>query len=457
MNLDHADEIIASGEGWTQNMFTCFATTCVRDIRFSFRQMPRFDRDILKEWLAWGQRRAKFIFNCRPLFDQPRDPNEGVAGFSHVGRGRGVIYLFNCSFDKAEVELLLDENAGFRPSDARLPAYIVYPMRARLPGDKLSYGEVLKVPIAPKDCLVIEVGLEKPQMPSLYADYEKTIASVERSFDTIFKVSLAHITEAMKRGPVRIEIGDSKRDLRLASQIIETLGSAVGHRINMDECRAVPVDDAQCRLIIGTHEGLSNHPDVGKRFRETLYNRYLEWDGRLISAPLAVEMSGEKRRTFCLIAPRPEQLARLAINLVSATLQEAHDTGTDYPDPKWGGHAITVAVQDGRQVLRFRPLMKGVENAVMPNDLDLVRYEIHVERDGERTLLWREDIPPFSAVAGDVRWWDDRIIPVADFAGRNVTFHFSAVPKDGRNETPLAMGGFDHIALLQIEAAADTP
>jgi hypothetical protein len=108
VNLKHTGQLIPSGEGWTQNMFTCFATTAVRDVRFSFSQMPAFDRDILKEWLAWDRGRSRFIFNCRPLFEPADDPNEGVVGYSHVGEGRGVIYLFNQSFDPTEAVLKLD-------------------------------------------------------------------------------------------------------------------------------------------------------------------------------------------------------------------------------------------------------------------------------------------------------------------------------------------------------------
>jgi len=450
VNLEHTGQLIPAGEGWTQNMFTCFATTAVRDIRFSFRQMPAFDREILKEWLAWDRQRAQFIFNCRPLFELPKDPNSGIVGFSHVAEGRGVIYLFNCTFDKSDAEVRLDERTGFRSGNTGLPACIVYPMRARLAENTLSYGQVLKVPIAAKDCLVIEVGLEGPGKLAPYADYEKTIAMVRRSFDTLFRVSVDRITEAVKREPVRIEIGDSQRDHRLAAQIIETFGAAVGRRISMDECLAVPLNDAKCRLIIGTHEGLSNHPDVGQHFRETLYDRYLEWEDLLISAPLVAEMPGEKHPTFCLIAPRPEQLARLAINLVSETLQKAHDTITDHPAPKWNHHSITVAVPADQPVLRFRPLMKLAGAITMPNDLDLVRYEIRAERDGEQTLLWREDIPPFRTVGGPAGWWEDRIVSVADLAGQEVTFHFAAGHIDGREKQPMALGGFDHMALLAL-------
>ena len=114
--------LIPSGEGWTQNMFTCFATTAVRDVRFSFRQMPAFDKDILRQWLAWDRKRTRFVLNCRPLSRQGTDPNDGVSGYSHVADGRGVIYLFNSSFSLAEAKVTLDENVGFSPADRDLRA-----------------------------------------------------------------------------------------------------------------------------------------------------------------------------------------------------------------------------------------------------------------------------------------------------------------------------------------------
>jgi hypothetical protein len=455
VNLTHTDQIIPAGEGWTENMFTCFATTCIRDIRFAFRQMPAFDRDILKEWLAWDRRRTQFIFNCRPLGEMPKEPNSGIAGFSHVGQGRGVIYLFNCSFGQAEATLMPDENAGFRPSDTAVSAYIVYPMRARLAEGKLSYGQSLKVPIAGKDCVVIEVGLEAPDKPAAYAEYVKAVASVKRSFDALFQASADDIVAAVRRGPIRVEVGQTAQDRRLAAEVIETLGAAIGRRLSMDDLTRTPLNEAGSRLIIGTHDGLSGHSDVGKHFKETLYNRYLDWEGKLISAPLAAQLPGAKPPTFCLIAPRPEQLARLAIELVPKVTAKATAAGTDNPEPQWASHSMPVSVPAGQPILRFRPLMKLVGALVMPGDLDLVRYEIHAERNGQQTLLWREDIPPFCSFRESGGWWDDRVISIADLAGQEVTFHFTAAHVDGRKQGPMAQGGFDRIGLLSLAPAGE--
>jgi hypothetical protein len=297
---------------------------------------------------------------------------------------------------------------------------------------------------------VIEVGLQAPGKLAPYADYEKAAASVRRSFDTMFRASADDILGAVRRGPIRLEIGNVTSNRTLAVQIMETLGAVVGRRTSVDECTNTSLADAGCRLIIGTYEGLAGHPEIGRHFKETLYNRYIEWDGQLISAPLAVELPGGKQPAFCLIAPRPEQLVRLAMNLASAAAQKARPAGSEHPDAQWDNPAVTASVPAGRPVLRFRPLMKLVGAFAMPNDLSLVRYEINAERDGKRTLVWREDIPPFCTFRGQGVWWGDRIVSVADLAGQNVTFHFTAAHVDGRNTGPMAQGGFDHVALLSL-------
>jgi len=89
----------------------------------------------------------------------------------------------------------------------------------------------------------------------------------------------------------------------------------------------------------------------------------------------------------------------------------------------------------------------------MPNDLSPVRYEIHAERDGRQVLLWHETIPPFCSVVGQAGWWGDRLVSVADLAGQQVTLRFSAKHTDGRADPPLALGGFDRVALLNLGTA----
>lgn len=449
INLKHTGLLIPTGEGWTQNMFTCFATTAVRDIRFSFAQMPAFDREILREWLAWDRRRSRFIFHCRPFLQAGDDPNRGVDGYSHVGRGRGVIYLFNRSFKPETAEFSLDEHVGFRPEDRSLAAHLVYPTRARLERERLSYGETLRVPLIGKDCAVVEVGLEEPREPSPYSDYVEALGQVRRSYETIFLISPEAVFDAARQGPVRLEIGPSPRDRRLAGQILETIGAATGRRITVDECVAVTRGESRCRLIIGSIEGLLEHEEIGDRFREVFYGRYVSWEGKLYSASLAAELPGPGPPTYCLIAPRPEQLARLSIDLTEALLEGAETLAEPpLPEGAWSAYSFTVDVPPGKPMLRFEPVVRQFRHLALPGDLEMVRFQIHAEHDGERSLVWQEDIPPFAAVGrgpvpssfGGMQWWRDRVVSIADLAGKHVTFHFSAVPIDGRTHPQLEIG-----------------
>ncbi len=453
IHLAHADDIIACGEGWTQNMFTCFATTAVRDIRFSFTQMPAFDREILKEWLAWGQDRSRFIFNCRQVFEMPADPNRGVVGFSHVGEGQGVLYLFKAAFEGATATLRLDEQAGFRRGDAGLSAYIVYPVKARLGAGTVSYGDALEIPIAGKDCVVIEVGLDAPRDAAPYVAYERMVKLVRRSFRTLFLSPVRKMIDDVGAGPTWMTVGNDPRDRRVAKQIVESLGAAIGRRMDPAKLTATARDEAACDLFVGTHEGLSENAEVGELFREVLYNRYVAWDRQYISAPVTLAMGRGDRPVYGLVAPRPEQLARLAIDLTAAILKDARALAPEAPEAPgavWEDSSLTVRVPAERGVLRFRPLMKLQGALVMPNDLSLVRYEIRAAADGAERLIWSEEIPPFATRAGDGGWWQDRVVSLSDLADREVTFQLSAKHVDGRDHDPRAVGGFDRVAVMQL-------
>jgi hypothetical protein len=446
VNLKHTGLLIPSGEGWTQNMFTCFATTAVRDIRFSFAQVPQFDKDVLKGWLAWDRQRTRYIFNCRPLFTPNRTPNEGIMGYSHVGSGEGVIYLFNSSFDLANAEVLLDEGAGFNPTDKNLSAYMVYPMKAPLGVGKISYGDTLSVPIIGKDCVVIEVGLEIPKNLESYAKYEQVSRSIRRSFKPLYLTPPEEIFNASGSGLLKVEVGQSPRDRRLAHQILEVFGAETGKRLVLEECAGLPAEKAKCHLIIGTNEGLSTHTEIGVRFRQMLYNQYIQWGDELISAPLIAKLSDSDLSTYCFIAPRPEQLAELAKELASAlsSRRQVHWT-REKADVSSDLSFSTTVPASGRPALSFNPVIRSVYRRPLPSDLELIRFEVHTEHNGGRELLWSEDIPPFET-AGEP-WWRNRFVPLTDLAGQNVTFHLTSRFTDNRVGVELTIG-FGEVSIL---------
>lgn len=445
-NLEHTGLLVPSGEGWTQNMFTCFATTAVRDIRFSFAQMPQFDKDVLKEWLAWDRKRTRYVLNCRPLFRPAKTPNEGIMGYSHVGSGAGVIYLFNSSLDTSAAELTLDESAGFRPIDKNLSACMVYPMRAPVSSGTVSYGDKLSVPIIGKDCIVIEVGLQRPKNLDSYANYERLTRTITRSFKPIYKTSTEEIFSAGADGLLKVDAGTSPRDRVLARQILEVLGAESGKRLSLEECAALSAAEAKCRLVIGTNEGLSAHPEIGDMFRQVLYNQYIQWGDELISAPLVAKLPGSTS-TYCLIAPRPEQLAELAKELASqfAAGRQVYKAKEQRGVSPELAFSVKVPSSD-KPTLSFKPVIKRKYRRPLPSDLEMIRFEIHAEHNGRRSLSWSQDIPPF--VSGAEPWWRDRFVPVQDLAGKDVTFHLTSKFTDNRTGVDLEFG-FSDVSILK--------
>lgn len=440
VNLKHTGLLIPSGEGWMQNMFTCFATTAVRDIRFSFGQMPQFDKDILKEWLAWDRKRTKFIFNCRPVvLGENRKPNKGMDVISHVRSGKGVMYIFNRSFDLVRTDIKLNEKAGFEPSD-QASAYMVYPMKASL--GQLSFGQSLKVPVIGKDCVVIEVGLERPEEVRNLSEYEQIAKTVHRSFQPAYRVSAERLFDVCRNNSIVLQVGNSPRDRRLAGEIVDTLGAANGTRIEMKQWENSPSSNADYRIIVGTSQGLSSHPKISAKFVQTLYNEYIDWNGRLYSAPLLVEFESSDIPTICLIAPRPEQLAQLSIDLTNRHLK-GYEEATKLTPPK--SDSFIVPAND--PLLRFEPTISYVVHAPLPGTLEPVRFDIEVETNGRTVSIWNEEIPPFCC-ARNRKWWKDRVVSLKQFAGREVRLNFTAKHIRGPGH-PDFLFGFKRISILE--------
>jgi hypothetical protein len=466
VNPAHKDFIISSGEGWTFNMFTCFATTAVRDIRFCFDQMAQFDIDILKEWLAWDRERSKYIFDLRLVYPLDDKPNEGLMGYSHVGKGEGVIYLFNKGFVKAQAEFTLNEKIGFWPENTSVSAHIVYPVKAPLGDGTISYGETVHVPVIGKDCVVIETGLEKPEGSIGYSEYESMADSVVRSFKPVVLTSIDDIVEVLKDsgGAVRVETGENWRDRELALRVMDTLGARVGIRFNLNKCIERSALDADCRIVIGTYDGLKNHPDIGRSFTEELYSRYINWrDGKRYSAGLIARLYGQGKPTFCLIAPRPDQLAKLAEHLTrtflvdKARVVHSADTKKIVSD-----YSFKVVIPAGEPFLRFRPLIKAPplmsieESAAAP----IVHFRIIAEEDGKSTLLWQDGIAPYHywarKEATTPPWLQSptRLISLSDLANKDITLHFRAHSAKG-SKSPIKLG-FLEIAIMGEGESKDT-
>ncbi len=457
VNPAHKDFIISSGEGWTLNMFTCFATTAVRDIRFCFDQMAQFDIDILKEWLAWDRERSKYIFDLRLIYPLDDKPNDGLMGYSHVGKGEGVIYLLNKGFEKAQAEFTLNEKIGFWPKNTSVSAYIVYPVKAPLGNGTISYGQIVKVPVIGKDCVVIETGLEKPEELIRYSEYERMADSVVRSFEPVVLTSIDNMVKVLEDsgGAVRVETGENWRDRELALRIMDTLGARAGMRFNLDKCIERSASNADCRIVIGTYDGLKSHPDIGRNFTEELYSRYINWrDKKRYSAGLITKLYGQGKPTFCLIAPRPDQLAKLAEYLTRTALADKAEVAYSADTLKLvNDYSFKAVIPAGAPALRFRPLIQAPQMSVEDSAAaPIIRFRITAEEDGKYTLLWQDGVAPYHfwarKEATTAPWLQSptRLISLSDLAKRDVTLHFQAHSAKG-SKSPIK-SGFLEIAIM---------
>jgi hypothetical protein len=457
VNPAHKDFIISSGEGWTFNMFTCFATTAVRDIRFCFDQMARFDIDLLKEWLAWDRERSKYVFNLRLVYPLDDKPNEGLMGYSHVAKGEGVIYLLNKGFKTAQAEFTLNEKIGFRSENTNVSAYMVYPVKAPLGDGTISYGETVKVPVIGKDCVVIETGLERPDELVRYSEYERMADSVVRSFEPVVLTPIDDIAAALRasRGAVRVETGQNWRDRELALRVMDTLGARAGMRFDLNKCTERSASDADCRIIIGTYDGLKSHPDVGRNFTQELYSRYINWrDKKRYSAGLIARLDGQDKPTFCLIAPRPDQLAKLAEHLTRTVLADkAEGAQSSDPSKLVNDYSFKAVIPAGLPVLRFRPVIQAPQMSVEDSAAaPIVRFSITAEEEDKRTLLWQDGVAPYHDWGAKSALWlqsPTRLISLSDLASKEVTLHFQAYSAEASKLS--IRSGFLETAILDEE------
>ena len=175
---------------------------------------------------------------------------------------------------------------------------------------------------------------------------------------------------------------------------------------------------------------------------DTLYGKYIDWNGRLYSAPLVVESESSGIPTIYLIAPRPEQLAQLSMDMTDRLIKQYRETIELSPlkaDP--------VVVPANSPLLCFEPFFSYIIHAPLPDTLEPVRFELEVETDGKTISLWSEEIPPFCS-AHDAKWWKDRVVSLKAFAGREVRLTATAKHTSGPGH-PNFLFGYKRIAILE--------
>lgn len=369
--------------------------------------------------------------------------------------GAGLLYLFNQSFDLAESGITLDESSGFKSSDHNISAHMVYPVRAPIAGGKLSYGDHLQVPIIGKDCVVIEIGLEEPSEAHGFGYYENLANSVNRSFNTIFSVPYDELISACNSGELLVEVGNKKTDYILGKNILEGIGAFAGRTLNIEECLLTDPASAAVRLIIGTHEGLCGHPEIGGRFREIMYNRYIDWEGGLVSGPLVAKLESGAIPTYCLIAPRSEQLQQLATDLHAKLTKNAVVLR------RMQGGRIASKIQSPldltseRVALRFQPMIVAAKDKHVPYDMEdygdisMVRYEITVTNGEEKKRVWTEERAPFLTYrAGQLQ---ERLLSLNGLSrGGASTIDLKAEFVDGNQYEDIAIG-FRNVEFVELD------
>ncbi len=187
---------------------------------------------------------------------------------------------------------------------------------------------------------------------------------------------------------------------------------------------------------------------------------YIAWNDKLYSAPLVARLEGESPATYCLIVPRPEQPARLSIELTARVLDRAK-TLLEPPAPEavWQEHAFELEVPAGKAALRFHPVVRQAGHVAVPGDLALIHFRIDVEREGKRTPIWADPIPPFAVLgrgpvstsSGGMAWWRDRVVSLADLEGERVRIRLSAAPADGRRHPQMQIG-YDRLEVVDVSA-----
>ena len=159
--------------------------------------------------------------------------------------------------------------------------------------------------------------------------------------------------------------------------------------------------------------------------------------------------------TYCLIAPRSDQLARLAVDLVAEVTAGAKPVhAVQLPEQRRPESAHRLHMPSGRLALKFRPFVdsplwsaagKRDRHTTIPGDLGMIRFEIEVERAGQKSLLWAEDVAPFYGP----EWWEDRVVPLAGLNDEEVTLIFRSFHVDGIGDHRI-WPGYQDISVVRM-------
>ena len=160
--------------------------------------------------VAWQHGETPRFSDAPPM---PREPY----GYAHVTNNAGLLLLRNPWIACQSYRLKLDESLGFSPNAQELSAVSLYP-EPRLYGERLKFGDVLEVPLAPYETLVLalKAGPGVSDVPQASTAVRKHL-NVQRCERTVQRVAFSDTGPAM--GPDwTCRLGDVRSAVRVACE-----------------------------------------------------------------------------------------------------------------------------------------------------------------------------------------------------------------------------------------------
>jgi len=317
---ESTDYVVSQGVGWKQTLFSALATSLVRDFRLNLLFTSREDREFMRRWLQWGRENAEYLSRTK-VFLSPPDW-ESLEGYSHLRDNRGFIFVFNPSFQVKELTLVFDETIGFRRGGGRVTLRMLHPAEAAIsePKASWSYGEAVRLPVPPKDCLILEVapaGKKPPVDPERekaeYRRFLEDVGRLDRSYQPLIYLDYEALETAFLEDPPTILCaeGSPREELML---------KALQRTVNLVSGSACPVKrrpgprDLEGNIVVMAHRGTRRIlSEVGfDRFVEGYHDVFVQTpDGRLSSACVVETLRSPRapgKLVLLVLAPELEQL-----------------------------------------------------------------------------------------------------------------------------------------------------
>ncbi|MHB0999716.1 MAG: NPCBM/NEW2 domain-containing protein [Armatimonadota bacterium] len=151
-----------------------------------------------------------------PVAPMPREPY----GYAHCDGNSGLVILRNPWIVPSTYSLKLDDSINLSPKASGLSALSVYP-EARLYASNLHYGDLIQVPLAPYETIVLSIGPKQKtvQIPNVSEAVTKQVD---------FKVSRKDVYRVKFEGPSAKDMPDAISSVGDSSSALKvSMGSVV--------------------------------------------------------------------------------------------------------------------------------------------------------------------------------------------------------------------------------------